>query len=67
MDSQAQPGRMAGRGAEAGEQGAMTSQAIADAALVADRARRAAERRGDAATAAAYDREARALLARLNA
>lgn len=45
----------------------MTSQAIADAALVADRARRAAERRGDAATALAYDREARALLARLNA
>lgn len=45
----------------------MTSQAIADAALVADRARRAAERRGDAATAAAYDWEARALLARLDA
>lgn len=45
----------------------MTSQAIADAALVADRARRAALARGDAATAAAHDREARALLARLNA
>ncbi len=43
----------------------MTAQQIADAALVADRARRMAERRGDAATALAYDREARELIARL--
>lgn len=45
----------------------MTAQQIADAALAADRARRAAERRNDPATAAAHDREAAALLARLNA
>lgn len=44
----------------------MTAQEIADAALAADRGRRAALARGEAATAAAYDREAGELCARLN-
>lgn len=44
----------------------MTGQQIADDALAHDRARRAAERRGDPATAAAHDREAADLCARLN-
>lgn len=43
----------------------MTNQALADAALAADRERRRAERRGDTATAAAHDREARGLIERM--
>lgn len=43
----------------------MTNQQIADMALAEDQARRAAERRGDSATAAAHDREAERLAALL--
>lgn len=44
----------------------MTGQQIADAALAADRARRAALARGDSAMAAAHDREAAELCERLH-
>lgn len=40
----------------------MTAQQTADAALELDRARRAAERRGDRQQAAAHDRELERLL-----
>ena len=43
----------------------MTAQEIADKALTHDRARRAAERRSDTATAAAHDRAAAELCARI--
>lgn len=45
----------------------MTGQQIADAALAADRARRAAMARGDSAMAAAHAREVRELCERMNA
>lgn len=43
----------------------MTTQQVADAALIADRARRAAEARGDRAAAEGYGREIAALCERL--